>query len=43
MITNDNLFKSAQDFRGMAKAGDAKISGDPNVKPGNSTTTNSQF
>ena len=43
MITNDNLFKSAQDFRGMAKAGDAKISGDPNVTPGNSTTTNSQF
>ena len=43
MITNDSLFKSAQDFRGMAKAGDAKISGDPNVKPESTTNANSQF
>ena len=29
LIENENIFKKAQEFRDMAKSGDAKISGDP--------------
>jgi hypothetical protein len=40
-IQDRNLFKRAQEFRDMAMAGDAKISGDP--LEADSSSTNSSF